>query len=56
MQRLSLRTLLLAGPAIGWRTALLITGVGLVASFHLRTSFHEVVDTKTALRNHTLLD
>jgi methyl-accepting chemotaxis protein len=26
------------------------------ASFHLRAAFHEVVDTKTALRNHTLLD
>ncbi|WP_395020686.1 methyl-accepting chemotaxis protein [Dongia sp.] len=56
MQRLSLRTLLLAGPAIGWLTALLITAVGLIASFHLSTAFHQVVDTKTALRNHTLMD
>jgi methyl-accepting chemotaxis protein len=46
----------LAGPVIGWVTALAITVVGLVASFHLQSSFNQVVDFKTALRNHTLLD
>jgi methyl-accepting chemotaxis protein len=56
MQRFSVRTLLLAGPAIGWLTALVITAVGLIASFQLQSAFHAVVDTKTALRNHTLMD
>src|SRR5581483_3421348 len=56
MQRFSVRTLLLAGPVIGWLTALVITIVGLVASFHLQSSFNEVADIKTALRNHTLID
>ena len=56
MQRLSVRTLLLAGPVIGWVTALVITVVGLVASFHLQSSFNEVAAVKSAFRNHTLLD
>jgi methyl-accepting chemotaxis protein len=56
MQRFSVRTLLLAGPAVGWLTALVITVVGLVASFHLQSAFHEVVNIKTAMRNHTLMD
>lgn len=56
MQRFSVRSLLLAGPAIGWLTALVITVVGLVAGFSLQSSFHAVVDIKTALRNHTLMD
>lgn len=56
MQRFSVRSLLLAGPAVGWLTALVITVVGLVAGFHLQSSFREVVDIKTALRNHTLMD
>src|SRR4051812_16205857 len=56
MQRFSVRSLLLAGPAVGWLTALVITIVGLVAGFHLQTAFHGVVNIKTALRNHTLMD
>ena len=56
MQRFSVRSLLLAGPAIGWLTALVITVVGLVAGFHLQSVFREVADIKTALRNHTLMD
>jgi methyl-accepting chemotaxis protein len=56
MQRYSVRSLLLAGPAVGWLTALVITAVGLVASFHLQPAFREVADIKTALRNHTLMD
>jgi methyl-accepting chemotaxis protein len=56
MQRFSVRSLLLAGPAVGWVTALVITVVGLVAGFHLQSTFREVVDIKTALRNHTLMD
>src|SRR5882762_6916651 len=56
MQRFSIRTLLLAGPTVGWLTALLITAVGLVASLGLQSTFHEVSDIKTALRNHTLMD
>jgi hypothetical protein len=56
IQRFSVRSLLLAGPAVGWLTALIITVVGLVAGFHLQSSFREVVDIKTALRNHTLMD
>src|SRR3954453_22646014 len=56
MQRFSVRSLMLAGPAVGWLTALVITVVGLVAGFHLQSSFREVVDIKTALRNHTLMD
>jgi methyl-accepting chemotaxis protein len=55
-QRFSVRSLLLAGPAVGWLTALVITVVGLTASFHLRSAFNEVVSIKTALRNHTLMD
>jgi len=56
MQRFSVRTLLLAGPAIGWLTALVITVVGLFAGFQLQSVFHEVVAIKSALRNHTLMD
>ena len=56
MQRFSVRTLLLAGPAIGWLTALVITVVGLIAGYELQGAFHQVVDIKTALRNHTLMD
>ena len=56
MQRFSVRSLLLAGPAVGWLTALVITVVGLVAGFHLQSAFREVADIKTALRNHTLMD
>jgi methyl-accepting chemotaxis protein len=56
MQRISVRSLLLAGPVVGWVTALVITVVGLLAGFHLQSSFREVVDIKTALRNHTLMD
>jgi len=56
MQRFSVRSLLLTGPAVGWLTALVITVVGLIAGFHLKASFQEVVDIKTALRNHTLMD
>jgi methyl-accepting chemotaxis protein len=56
IQSFSVRSLLLAGPAVGWLTALVITAVSLIASFHLQTAFHDVVDVKTALRNHTLMD
>jgi len=56
MQRFSVRTLLLAGPAIGWLTTLVITVVGLTVGYELQDSFHQVVDIKTALRNHTLMD
>ncbi|HVO04076.1 MAG TPA: methyl-accepting chemotaxis protein [Candidatus Cybelea sp.] len=56
VQRFSLRTLMLAGPAIGWVTALIITAVGLIATVQLQSTFHQVADVKTALRNHTLMD
>jgi methyl-accepting chemotaxis protein len=56
MQRFSVRSLLLAGPAVGWVTALVITVVGLLSGFNLQSTFREVVDIKTALRNHTLMD
>ena len=56
IQKFSLRSLLLAGPVIGWFTALGITVAGVAVGFHLQSSFQEVVDIKTALRNHTLID
>src|SRR4051812_10602222 len=56
IQAFSVRSLMLAGPAVGWLTALVITAVGLVAGFGLQSSFHSVVNIKTALRNHTLMD
>jgi methyl-accepting chemotaxis protein len=56
IQKFSLRSLLLAGPAIGWVTALGITVAGVAVGFHLQSSFEEVINIKTALRNHTLID
>ncbi|HVT52623.1 MAG TPA: methyl-accepting chemotaxis protein [Dongiaceae bacterium] len=56
IQKFPLRSLLLAGPVIGWVTALGITVAGVALGFHLQSSFDEVVNIKTALRNHTLLD
>jgi methyl-accepting chemotaxis protein len=56
LTRFSVRSLMLAGPAIGWITALVITGFGLFAAFQLQATFKTVVNTKTALMNHTLLD
>src|SRR5690349_636323 len=56
LNRFSVRSLMLAGPAIGWLTALVITACGLFAAFQLQPTFKTVVNTKTALINHTLLD
>jgi len=56
LNRVSVRSLMLAGPAIGWVTALVITACGLLAAFQLQTTFKTVVNSKTALQNHTLLD
>jgi methyl-accepting chemotaxis protein len=41
---------------IGWVTALGITVAGVAVGFHLQSSYDEVINIKTALRNHTLLD
>ena len=56
IQKFSLRSLLLAGPVIGWVTALGITAAGVLVGIHLQSSFEEVVTIKSALRNHTLID
>jgi methyl-accepting chemotaxis protein len=56
IQKFSLRSLMLAGPVVGWVTALGITAAGVVVGFHLQSSFERVVNIKTALRNHTLID
>jgi methyl-accepting chemotaxis protein len=55
-QTFSLRSLMLAGPTVGWLTALGITIAGVAVGFHLQATFDAVISTKTALRNHTLLD
>src|SRR5882757_9679401 len=56
IHKFSLRSLLLAGPVVGWVTALGITVAGVVVGLHLQSSFEDVVNIKTALRNHTLID